>query len=182
MRPFSSDKEIIVEITGQPGRREMMPEHSGEMLMIMEDEPSRPRPGPRFSDEYSSRMAGDEMDEPMPMEEVAPEGDRFQEVVKAAAELRNMADRLESMVTVADLPKMAGGGMAYNPAVVAEEGPEMVIPGTSVGNPSKAPDLRSMANLRKGAMRLIKSSRMMPEDVPGDIMSLDEKRRREGLA
>ena len=127
MHPFSNDKQLLIEITGEPGNREMMPEHSDEMLMIMEEESAGLSPGPHFSDEYSSRMAGEEMVEDMPMEE-SPEGSKFQEVVKAAAELRNMANRLESLVSVADLPKMQDGGVTDGPAVVGEAGTEVVIP------------------------------------------------------
>ena len=180
MHPFSGDKEIIVGITGEPGRREMMPEHSGEMLVLMEEEPSRPRPGPRFSDEYLSKQ-----EEEMPMEDdMSEQGNRFQEVVKAAAELRGLADRLESMVSVSDLPKMAAGGMAYGPSVVGEDGPEMVVPmkrGSRKMRKMPDTDLASLQNLKKGAMKLMGSSRMSPDDAPGDMISPQEKRLREGL-
>jgi hypothetical protein len=110
----------------------------------MEEEEAGLSPGPHFAPE--SEMMEDPMGDPM--EEAAPEGSKFQEVVKAAAELRNMADRLESLVTVADLPKMAKGGMAYNPSVVAEEGPERVIPTSNI-NLGQGNDQRGLEGQRK---------------------------------
>jgi hypothetical protein len=150
MHPFSNDKQLLIEITGEPGNREMMPEHSDEMLMIMEEEPAGLSPGPHFSDEYSSRMAGEEMVEDMPMEE-SPEGSKFQEVVKAAAELRNMANRLESLVSVADLPKMQDGGVTDGPAVVGEAGTEVVIPADTEVVQGKDELLKVMEGLKRRA-------------------------------
>ena len=135
-------------------------------------------------------MAGDEMPQEMPMEEpmeeAAPEGSKFQEVVKAAAELRNMADRLESLVTVADLPKMAMGGMANNPAIVGEEGPEMVTPVPVVDAGAMASvaggGLRDMERFREGTQRLMESARKVrlnERDVPSDMFSAQEKKFRE---
>lgn len=168
MHPFSNDKQLLIEITGEPGNREMMPEHSDEMLMIMEEEPAGLSPGPHFSDEYSSRMAGEEMVEDMPMEE-SPEGSKFQEVVKAAAELRNMANRLESLVSVADLPKMQDGGVTDGPAVVGEAGREVVIPADKrvvQGKDELLKVLEEMEGLKRRAAPV-----PMPQYVP-DVQSV----------
>lgn len=154
MPHFSKDKELIIEMSGRSEPSAMMPGDSGEMLILMEEEPSRPRPGPRFSDEYLSNQKEEmPMKDDMRMEDDMPEqGNRFQEVVKAAAELRGLADRLESMVSVSDLPKMAAGGMAYGPSVVGEDGPEMVVPmkrGSRKMRRMPDTDLASLQNLKR---------------------------------